>query len=285
MGMDLYEKYSSAKMVYDYCGDVVKSLSFDSGHEGGLDQTVNAQPCLFAADLAAALSLNEHGLLADGAAGFSLGETPALAYCGILSIDTTFKLVNFRANAMQECVQKNPGGMMAVMNMEAEDVIKLCDEVEGTYPANFNAPGQIVVSHREDAMTPLMNAVKDAGGRAVPLAVSGPFHCPLMDEAHQQLEQYLEPITFNQSLIPLYANVTGLPYDKENAKQLLATQVNHSVLWQATIENMVADGFDTFIETGPGKTLRGLIRRINKDVRTFSVYDSASLEDTVAKLL
>jgi len=284
MGKDLYENYSSAKKVYDYCGDLVKTLSFESGHEG-LDQTVNAQPCLFAADLAAALALNERGLLADGAAGFSLGEIPALAYCGLLSVELAYKLVTFRASVMQECTQKNPGSMVAVLNLESDKVIEICSTVEGAYPANFNAPGQIVVAYRKEALSPLMAAVRESGGRSMPLQVSGAFHSPLMEEASVQLETYLAKTPFSASVAPLYANVTAQLYTTEDAVNLLSKQVSSPVLWQATIEQMIADGYDTFIETGPGRTLRGLIRKISKDVQTFSVYDSNSLEDTVSKLL
>jgi len=281
MGRNLYEACPSAKAVYDLCGDSVKQLSFE-GPQETLNMTVNAQPCLFAADLAAACALNEGGIFADGAAGFSLGEIPAAAHCGLMSHDVAFELVCFRARVMQECTQKYPGSMLAVLGLDGSAVTEICKRIEGAWPVNFNAPGQTIVALQENAADELKAAVKSGAGKIIPLAVSGGFHSPLMDEAAEQLKKYLANMTFNNMQIPLYANATGQLY--ENPQQLLSQQVNHPVRWQMLIEQMIADGFDTFIETGPGKTLTGLIKKINKDVRTFNVFDIDSLKTVVLEL-
>jgi len=278
MGQGLYDRYTAAKEVYDLCGDDVKRLSF-RGPQDDLNLTVSAQPCLFAADLAAAFSLNERGVFAHAAAGFSLGEIPAAAYCGLMTVGEAFRLVQFRANVMQECTLKHKGGMMAVLGLSEAQVIDICDGLKDVYPVNFNAPGQIVAAFREGAQDALKAAVAEAKGKVIPLAVSGGFHSPMMDEAAIQMARYMESVTINELKIPLYANATGQLYDTaEASRKLLSMQINTPVRWRETIEQMIADGCDTFIETGPGKALTGMIKKIDKHVQTYNVFAEESVE-------
>ncbi len=176
-----------------------------------------------------------------------------------------------RAKAMHECALRHPGGMAAVMRLSADDVIQLCAETEGVYPANFNSEKQTVAAFSEDAFDNLKSNADARGGKIIRLATSGAFHSPFMDEASAVIGEYLRTVRFNKTEIPLYANLTAKIYD--NPVQLLSRQVNSPVLWRITIENMVNDGYDTFIEAGPGKTLTGLIKKINKDVTAYSASE------------
>jgi [acyl-carrier-protein] S-malonyltransferase len=270
MAANLYRDYKSAAAVFDAAGDEVKNLCFNRP-QSELDLTVNAQPCLFAADLACAAALNEAGVSVDGAAGFSLGEIPALVSCGLLNLERALEFVNFRAKTMHEAAVNNPGGMMAVLGLNAGQVIEICNGVKDTYPANFNGDKQTVVAFAEAAYEELNAAVAASRGRAVRLATSGPFHSPFMDSASKLIGGYLDGLTFGNMTIPLYANVTGEVY--ADPRNLLTRQVNSPVLWTRTIESMIRDGFGTFIEAGPGKTLCGLIKKINKDVKLYTVYE------------
>lgn len=281
MGKELYELCSGARRIFDMAGEKIKKLSFD-GPAVELNLTVNTQPCLFAMDLACASALNENGIFADGAAGFSLGEIPALAYSGVLSEPQAFDLVCFRARVMHECAMEKGGGMFAVLRLSADDVESICANLEETYPVNYNCPGQTVVACGEKTSESLQKAVAAHGGKAVRLAVSGPFHSPLMDKAGQQLAGYLENVEFGEMKRPVYSNMTAMIYDEP--KELLSRQVSSPVLWQKTIENMQGDGFDTFIEVGPGKTLSGLIHKIKADVKVLNVCDLTSLNKTVTEL-
>ena len=290
MGKSLHDKYASASDVYLACGrsadtanifNNAKHCSF-FGPQERLTVTDTAQPAIFMADLAAASALRERGVAADGAAGFSLGEIPALAYTGLLSTEEAFKFSCFRAAAMHKCTINHKGGMMAVLGLEKEAIEDICSRVEGAYPANYNAPGQVVVSFKEEAQSALKTAVIAVKGKTIPLSVAGAFHSPLMDDAAVKAADFLAKINFNDMEIPLYANVTGQLYT--TPRELLAGQINSPVLWQAAIEQMITDGYDTFIEAGPGKTLTGLIKKIsssNKNIRTFNVFDEESLEEAV----
>ena len=278
MGMSLYENSKNAKIVLDTTGEKIKKLTFE-GPQENLNLTLNAQPCLFAVNLAAAAALNERDIFAEGIAGFSLGEISGLVHSGLLSLEQGLDYVNFRANAMHECALQNIGGMFAVMGLNADSVISLCAEVKGAFPANFNSAGQTVVACSEENTDALKVAVAKNGGKIIKLAASGAFHSPFMDAAKEKIEKYIDSVNFGSMTIPLYSNATAEIYS--DPKTLTARQVNSPVLWQKTIEKMFMDGFDTFIEAGPGKTLTGLIQKINKNINTFNVYDSETLEKTI----
>jgi len=284
MGKDLYEYSEAAKLVFDRAESIksgLKSLCFDGPLEE-LNITVNTQPCLFTMNLACAAALTEKGILAEGIAGFSLGEIPALCYSGIMSEAQGFDFVCRRAEAMHECALENKGMMFAVLKLSADNAEKVCSLVDRAYPVNYNCPGQTVVACAAESAEALKNVVSEAGGRALPLAVSGAFHSPLMDNASDKMAAYLEEEDIHAMNIPIYSNVTAKIY--EEPKKLLAEQINHPVLWQKTIENMIADGFDIFIEVGAGKTLSGLIKKINSTVSIYNVSDSKSLETTISEV-
>jgi len=278
MGKSIYDKFDVARKVYNCCDDEkIMNISF-SGSLVDLTFTNNVQPAMFMVSLATALALKESGISADGVAGFSVGEIPALAYAGLLSIKDAYELVCIRANAMHKCTQSLKGKMIAVLGLSNEVVEKICVSVGDAYLANLNAPGQIVVSLKEDVEDELIGAIMSFKGYALPLNVAGAFHSPLMNDAAARLNDYLSKINFSEMIIPIYSNVTGKIYKSlEEPRRLLAEQVNHPVLWQKTVEQMIVDGYDTFIETGPGKVLTGLIKKIDKSVRIFNAFDEESL--------
>jgi len=196
------------------------------------------------------------------------------------------EFVQHRAKAMHECALKRKGVMFAVLKLPAEKVEEICDSLNEAYPVNYNSPGQIVVACAESTAAELEKAVTESGGKPIKLAVSGAFHSPFMDDASASVAEYLEDKELSITKVPLYSNATAQTYDKSNLtpKELLAKQINHPVLWQKTIENMISDGFDTFIEVGPGKTVSGLIKKINPDVRVYNVSDIPSLEKTTKEI-
>jgi len=281
MGQDLYGQYKSVRDLFDM-SEEIRSLCFN-GPKEQLDITVNTQPAVFLTDLASATVLSENGINADGVAGFSLGEISAACYAGIFSGKQALEFVKHRAKAMHECAQKNKGTMFAVLKLTDEKVREICNAVSNAYPVNYNSPGQIVVACAIESAEELQKVVQENGGRAMQLNVSGAFHSPFMDAASKSVEEYLKNVELGKMQIPLYSNTTAQPFDssEDKQKELFVKQVNHPVLWQKTIENMIKDGFNTFIEAGPGKTLTGLIKKINPDVLTYNVSDIPTLNKTI----
>ena len=281
MGKELYENIPEVKELFDRAEKLCPgtlSRMFE-GTEEELKRTDNTQPCLFLADLAAATALQGKGIVPDALAGFSLGEIPALAVSGILSADDAFRLVVSRGQRMQKAAEARQGSMIAVLRMDAAELRKLCEE-EGVYPVNYNCPGQIVVSGDNSAMANVKARLTDLGVRFIELAVGGPFHTPYMAEAAAGLKEDAAALSMNVPQIPLYANRTGLPYPKEREAILtmLSEQICNSVLFEDTLRNMAADGVDTFIECGPGKTLSGFVKRTVPGAKICQVSDLASLQ-------
>lgn len=244
-----------------------------------------AQPTIFKECMETVAMLKERGIVADGVAGFSLGEVPAVAYAGLLSEEDAYDFVCYRAEVMHQATIKHKGGMMAILGLSAEAVEEVCREVDGAYPVNYNAPGQVVAAYKAESLDSLKAAVAAVKGKCIVLPVAGAFHSPLMDDAAASVKRYLngleskgiesKGLEFNQAKIPIYSNVTGKVYGqgKDIAKELLARQVNSPVLWQATIEQMISDGFDTFIEAGPGKVLTAMIKKIDKNVKVLNALE------------
>ncbi len=281
MGKDLYERFDSAKEVFDLAGERVKALCFEGPAEE-LNLTVHTQPCLFAMDLACARVLEENGVHAGGAAGFSFGEIPALAYAGLMSDREACDFVYLRAKAMQTCAEAHPGTMLAVLKLSAAQVEDICKGIPETYPVNYNCEGQTVVACALESAEPLQEAVASRGGKCIRLAVGGAFHSPFMEEAAREIAGYLRDQAFGEARMPLYSNVTAERYG--DPKELLSMQAKSPVLWQKTVETMISNGFGTFIEVGPGKTLSGLIRKISSSVRVLHVSDITSLEETLTEV-
>ena len=287
MGKDLYDNNAAAKAVFDM-GEAIRPGSEAMCFEGpgeALTQTENTQPCLFLTDLACARALEAAGIKADVAAGFSLGELPALAFAGVLSDDDAFRLVTLRGQKMSECAA-NPGSMVAALKLDNAKVEEVCAGFKNVYPVNYNCPGQLSCAGAVEELDAFVDAVKAAGGRAVKLAVSGAFHTPFMAETTQALAAKLETMQVNAPELTLYSNLTGevYPSQKEQIIETVSKQASNSVRWENTIRNMAADGVDTFIEVGAGTTLSGLVKRTLTDVRVFNVCDMATLEETVKNI-
>lgn len=279
MGKELYEASPAAKAVYDMADKVREGTSRQcfEGTTEELCKTVNTQPCVFTADLAAAYALVEKGIKPDCVAGFSLGEIAALAFSKMLSDEEAFKLVCKRGELMDKAATENPGAMAAVMKITPQQVEEICSKFDKTYPVNYNSPAQTVVATTSENADKFCEAVKEAGGRAKLLAVSGAFHSPFMAEAADGLAEYMENVDFSEPQTVIYSDVTAKPYEGD-FKALVKAQVESPVKWQTIVENMVADGVDTFIEVGVGKTLTGLVKRINGDVKAFKVETPADIE-------
>jgi [acyl-carrier-protein] S-malonyltransferase len=288
MGKSLYDTCATAREIYDFIDSnfngEIKNSSWH-GDKENLTRTEIAQPAIFAASLTAAKALAERGIHPDGVAGFSLGEVSAAAFTEIMPMQAMVSFLKLRAKGMLDCAEKNAGSMMAVLGLTATQVQEICAKVNGTWPVNYNTETQTVVAYEMDAEAALKEAVTAAKGKALPLSVAGAFHSPLMNEASANLEKYFSEPTVKISApkVPIYSNVTAKPYrgNAADTKELLTKQVKSPVQWEQTIKNMVADGFDIFIEVGPGKTLTGMIKKINKEVKTYNVQDEETLNSVI----
>ena len=279
MGKELYDCSPAAKAVFDLADSIRPGTSQQcfEGTQEELSVTINTQPCLFACDLAAAKAAQERGIQPDCAAGFSLGEAAAVAFSGMLTEAEAFSMVCKRAELMNEAAQKNPGAMAAVMKLSPQQVETLCGPIENAWPVNYNSPKQTVVAASADTIDQVVEAASAQRGRAVKLAVSGAFHSPLMHSAADGLREYLASISLREEKLPVYANLTAEPYG-EDKKETMAAQCENPVRWQKTIENMIANGVDTFIEVGVGKTLAGLIKKINPEVTVYQIENKEGLD-------
>lgn len=268
MGKELYESSPEAKALMDKANDI---LGFDitSIMFGGTDEDLRAtkvtQPAIFIHSVA--LALCTPGLeKPDMVGGHSLGEFSALVAAGAVSFEDGLRLVAVRANAMQKCCEKVPGTMAAIINLPDETVEKVCAEVPGiVIPANFNCDGQIVISGEKEAVLAACDALKAAGAkRALPLAVGGAFHSPLMEPARAELAKAIEETEVKAPRCPIYQNVTALPEtDPVRIKDNLLKQLTSPVRWTQSVKNMLADGATEFTELGPGTVLQGLVKRIS----------------------
>lgn len=285
MGQSLVQCSPAARAVFDLADSLRPGTSAQcfSGTAEELSITKNTQPCLYCVDLAAAKALEERGVRPDYAAGFSLGEAAAVTFAGILSEQAGFDFVCRRAAAMDEAARRNPGSMAAVLKLPNEAVEALCKEFTQVWPVNYNCPGQLVVAGEKEQLAAFGQKVKAAGGRAAPLAVSGGFHSPFMEDAARELDGFLAGAEFRPGRLPVYANFTARPYG-DDPRSLLVAQVKSPVRWQETVEALAGEGVDTFFECGPGKTLCGLIKKTLKTARVFQVQDQETLEAAVAAL-
>ncbi|WP_342440034.1 ACP S-malonyltransferase [Paenibacillus sp. FSL L8-0436] len=287
MGKDVYDALPDSRAVFEKGDEVLgfplSKLVFE-GPDSELKQTVNTQPALVTTSVAYLEALNKHGLKPDYVAGHSLGEYSALVASGVLSYEDAVSLVRLRGRFMEEAVPGGQGAMAAVLGAEREALAELCNNIsaEGNPVelANVNCPGQIVVSGSLEGVNAVVQRVKEAGGkRAIPLEVSGPFHSSLMKEAAERLAAELKGITFNAPSVPVIANVTASPVtDPEEIRGLLVRQVFSPVLWQDSVEWLIAAGVDTFVEIGSGSVLAGLIRKIDKNVKVINLNSLESIQ-------
>ena len=272
-------------------GRKISDLCF-SGTKEELSQTENTQLCVLACDLAASKALVEAGINAEGAAGFSLGEYAALTYAGAIANEQVYPLISARATAMQEAVPVGKGAMAAIMKLPTAEVEKLCIETDDYYvvPANYNSPMQTVISGEKEGVDAVCEKAMAAKGIATMLDVSVSSHCALMKPASEALESVLSRNgDMSSPIIPVYANSTAGIYPTGNPdaiRHILLDQLASPVRWQETIENMYDDGFDVFIECGPGTTLSGFIKRIlkGKEFRTFSVQTPEDVRNIRSEL-
>lgn len=282
MGKELYAEFKAARAVFDLAEtirDGTIQQCFEAPKEV-LSQTINTQPCLYCVDLAAAEVLRSEGIIPSAVAGFSLGEIAALTYAETFSPQDGFTFVCKRAESMHAAASKVDSAMIAVLNLDNETVEQTARKYDCVYPVNYNCPGQLVVSGLQSSIDLFKKEIQSLGGRVMPLAVSGGFHSPFMDEASRQLEAIISECNLSVPKIPVYANISGMPYGEDVARNVIH-QINHPVQWNKTILQMNNSGIDGFIEVGPGKVLSNLIKRIVPDAKTFQVQDKQTLEQTL----
>lgn len=270
-------------------GFSLSSIIF-AGPQETLTLTYNAQPALLTTSVALLEKVKEAGIAPDYVAGHSLGEYTALVAAGAISFLDAVYAVRKRGEFMEEAVPSGEGTMAAVLGMAAEELEAITEQItkEGNAVqlANLNCPGQIVISGSKTGVERAAELAKAKGAkRVIPLDVSGPFHSALMKPAAGKLADVLATITINDAAIPVIANVTAEPMtEKETIQRLLIEQLYSPVRWEQSVVNMIKLGVDTFVEIGPGKVLAGLVKKINRNVTVYSIYDVASLEATVAAL-
>lgn len=282
MGKDFYDNYQVCKDVFATASKVsgldIEAICFEENEK--INITEYTQIAMLTVEVALAKVLEEKGIAPSVTAGLSLGEYGALVTAGVLSLEDAFKVVRQRGIFMQEAVPTG-GAMAAVLGMESEKIAEICENTEGIVSiANYNCPGQIVITGEETAVDAACETLKENGAkRCVKLNVSGPFHSAMLEDAGEKLYQVLEEVNIGEIKVPYLTNVTA-DYVKDNGevKELLKKQVSSSVKWQQSVEKMIEDGVDTFIEIGPGKTLSGFMRKIDKEKKV-TMLNLEKLED------
>ena len=290
MGKDLYDNYKSAAEIIDRADNIMdfdlKDMMFN-GPEEELNNTKNTQPAIYTVSAAVGAVLKEKGLKAAAAAGHSLGEYSALYAAGVLSFEDGLKLVRKRGELMDEADPDGIGTMTAVIGLDAESVEEVCREVDGVCQvANYNSPAQVVISGEVGAVEKAENLLDEKGAkRVISLSVSGAFHSKLMKPAKEELKKAIDNVEFKSADLPLIANVTA-DYVETAAeiKEALIKQLNSSVRWVETINRFKDDGYENFVELGPGRVLKGLMRRIDRSLNAYNVEDEKSLNKTLKKL-
>ena len=290
MGKDLYENSSAAKNVFDTADKVlgykISDLCFN-GSEEDLVKTINSQPCILTVSIAALEAFREHvNLNAVAFAGHSLGEYAALYAAGAISLETAFKLIQKRAFLMNDAAEKTSGSMAAVIGLDNQTVENIASGLDNVYVANYNSPGQVVITGDKVQINNNLDKFKEAGARKViPLSVSGAFHSPLMKNAGEEFKNFVKDFKFDNTVYPVYTNVDAkAETNAEELRNKLPKQIYSSVLWTQTINNIVNTGVTDFIEIGPGRVLAGLNKKINHDISTFNIYDYESLLNVVSEI-
>lgn len=287
MAKDFYDNFEDSRKVFDVAEEALdielKKICFEENDD--INKTEYTQPAMVAAEVAIYEHLKNAGLKADVFAGLSLGEYSALVAAGAMTLEDGIKTVRRRGILMQNEVPLGMGGMAAVIAMDADKIAEICENTPGKVQiANYNCPGQIVISGEAEAVKAASAALSEAGAkRVIPLNVSGPFHSQMLVPAGEKLYDFLQDIKIADDFVPYYCNADAKEItDAAKVKELLKRQVYSSVRWQQTIENMIADGVDTFIEVGPGKTLTGFMKKINREVKSINIAtvdDLAKLEE------
>ena len=290
MGKDLYESFEEVRKIYDKAKEVtgidVAKLTFESTEEE-LSQTKNTQIAILTMSLGILEVLKKNGIDASYSAGLSLGEYAALIYSNIISLEDGLRIIQKRGEYMQSLVPEGSWAMAAVIGLPDEEVERICkEEIKSGFivPANYNCPGQVAVSGDKVAITELLEKGKELGARkVVELKTSGPFHTEKLKDASDKLREELDKIEINKDFTKkVFKNLDAKEYTKEDdIKNILAKHVMSPVRFSKSVENMINQGVDTFIEIGPGKVLSGFIRKINKEVKVLNIQDKESLENTL----
>lgn len=290
MGKDLYDNFETAKNVFDSAdkilGKSITTLCFE-GPEENLKQTVNTQPCIVTMSIAALEALKSQlDITPTFTAGHSLGEYCAMYCSGVMNLETTLKAIQKRADLMGAT---KGGAMAAILNApegSLEKALKEASEVGYVDVANYNSPAQVVITGDENAVKKAGELLSEAGARrVVPLAVSGAFHSKFMEEAGHEFASFVQDLDMENAQVPVFTNVDAqATMLSAEFKNKMPKQIYSSVHWTQTIENMIKDGVDTFIEIGPGKVLAGLNRKIDSSVKSYNIYDKESLESTINAL-
>ena len=288
MGNDLYNNFEEVRKIYgeasDSLGYDIAGLSFN-GPQEELDKTFRTQPALLTAGYSVYKILSDRGITPFCVAGHSLGEYSAIVAAGVLPFSEAVKLTEKRGRYMQETVPEGRGLMAAILGLERGAVDEVCRSVGSGYvsPANYNCPGQIVIAGEKAAVEEAMKLAETAGAKkALPLAVSVPSHCKLMEPASQKLSGLFETMEFHTPRVPLVNNAdAAFLTDAEDIRKSLVRQLHSSLLWEDSVKRMIEKGVDVFIEAGPRKILSGLIKRIDKNVRVLNVEDAQSLEEAL----
>ena len=288
MGKDFYENSKMSAEVIDRASELLgldmKALCFEENDL--LDQTEYTQAALVTVCMAMEKVLRERGLAPDVTAGLSLGEYCAIASAGGMSTENAITTVRKRGILMHNAVPGGQGAMAAVLGLDAGKIEEVLADRSGVMIANYNCPGQIVITGWKEDVEQAADALKEAGAkRVLPLNVSGPFHSSLLKQAGEELGKELEQVDFSDLRIPYVTNVTAeYVTDITKTKELLARQVASSVRWQQSMELLIADGVDTFVEIGPGRTLAGFLRKINREVKVYNVGTWEDVDKVVNEL-
>ena len=288
MGKNFYENSELAKAVYDKASELLqidmKALCFEENEK--LDLTEYTQAALVTTCLAMTKVVEERGLKPDVTAGLSLGEYCAISVAGGMKEEDAISLVRKRGILMQNTVPAGEGAMAAILGMDASVIEEGIKDLEGVTVANYNCPGQIVITGETKAVEKAAEILKEAGAkRAVLLNVSGPFHSPMLKQAGEELAKEMEKVEMEPLQIPYVTNVTAeYVTDIRETKKLLAEQVAASVRWQESVERMIAEGVDTFVEIGPGKTLAGFLRKIDRSVKVYNIGTWEDIDKVVLEL-
>lgn len=288
MGVQMAERFKSAAAVYQRADNRLGWKISDlcrSGPAEKLNATEYAQPALFVDSMAALAVLEEKGIRASAVLGHSMGEYSALAASGAVDFEAGLDLVAKRGEIMGRAAREKPGAMAAILGLKDSEVEDICFGIEGVWPVNYNSPGQLVISGEAEAVRSAMETAKSAGAKkVVELAVSGPFHSPLMNEAAVEMQQSLEAVSFKEPEPPFFSSVTCRSEPVVGLADLMATQMVSPVRWRQSVEKLIAAEINTFFEVGNGKVLSGLIKRIDKSVTAMNVSDPASLDTAMAAI-
>lgn len=288
MGKDFYHTYETAKRIFDQASERLSldmpALCFELNEK--LDLTEYTQAALATTCLAMEQVVEEQGLHPDICAGLSLGEYCAVSAAGGMGRMDAIFTVRQRGILMERAVPAGEGAMAAVLGLEADVIKEIIQEMEGVFIANYNCPGQIVITGKAEVVAKAGEKLKEAGARRVlPLNVSGPFHSPMLLEAGEKLSQVLENIEIGNLQIPYLSNVTGAPVtESSQIRELLVRQISSPVRWQQSVEEMLREGVDTFVEIGPGKTLSGFVKKIRRQAKVYSIQTVQDMEQVLLQI-